>query len=87
MPQVFLNYKLKSVRGFAISTVFCVSLIITSLEDKPLTLQDITGGCFSLLQLVISSVFIDHAPSGIWANPGKLGLALFTLMYVELRDW
>ncbi|BEJ12078.1 hypothetical protein CspHIS471_0205380 [Cutaneotrichosporon sp. HIS471] len=64
-PQLILNAKLKSVRGFAISTI----------------LADLTGGIFSLAQLVISSVFIDGQVAGIWANPGKLGLALLTIMF------
>jgi cystinosin len=46
----------------------------------PADIQDLTGGILSLVQLVISAVFIDHAPSGIWANPGKLGLSLLTLV-------
>ncbi|KLT39863.1 hypothetical protein CC85DRAFT_235236, partial [Cutaneotrichosporon oleaginosum] len=62
-PQLILNYRLKSVRGFAIATI----------------LADLTGGVFSLAQLVISSVFIDGQVAGIWANPGKLGLALITI--------
>ncbi|GMK59559.1 hypothetical protein CspeluHIS016_0801650 [Cutaneotrichosporon spelunceum] len=64
-PQLILNYKLKSVRGFAITTI----------------LADLTGGIFSLAQLVISSVFIDGQVAGIWANPGKLGLALLTIVF------
>jgi cystinosin len=46
-----------------------------------LTLQDLTGGVLSLLQLVISSVFIAHDPSGIIANPVKLGLSIQSIVF------
>lgn len=46
-----------------------------------LTGQDLTGGVFSLLQLVISAALIDHQPAGIIANPGKLGLAILTIVF------
>lgn len=47
--------------------------------SRPADDQDLTGGFFSLFQLVISSVFIDGQVAGIWANPGKLGLSLLTI--------
>jgi hypothetical protein len=37
--------------------------------------QDLIGSILSFAQLVISSVFIAHDPSGITANPAKLGLS------------
>lgn len=37
--------------------------------------QDLAGSVFSFAQLVISSIFVAHDPSGILANPAKLGLA------------
>lgn len=63
LPQMFLHVAIRSTRGFSIGTIFC----------------DLTGGVFSLLQLVVQSVAIDGQPAGIWANPAKLGLALLTL--------
>jgi len=41
----------------------------------------LTGGVLSLLQLVISSVFIAHDPSGIIANPVKLGLSIQSIVF------
>lgn len=35
----------------------------------------------SLFQLVISSIFIEHDPSGIIANPVKLGLAFQSIVF------
>jgi hypothetical protein len=43
--------------------------------------QDLTGGVLSLLQLVISSVFIAHDPSAILANPVKLGLSIQSIVF------
>lgn len=63
LPQMVLHYAIKSTRGFSIGAIFC----------------DLTGGVFSLLQLVIQAVCIDGQPAGIWANPAKLGLSLLTL--------
>jgi cystinosin len=41
----------------------------------------LTGGVLSLLQLIISSVFIAHDPSGIVANPVKLGLSIQSIVF------
>jgi len=41
----------------------------------------LTGGVLSLLQLVISSIFIAHDPSGIIANPVKLGLSIQSIVF------
>lgn len=46
-----------------------------------LTSQDLAGGVLSLLQLVVSSVYIEHDPSGIIANPVKLGLAFQSIIF------
>ncbi|KAL1413521.1 hypothetical protein Q8F55_001295 [Vanrija albida] len=71
IPQLYLNYKLQTVQGFAITTIFL----------------DLTGGIFSLLQLVISAVFIDRQPAGIIANPGKLGMSGITFLFDFLFIW
>ncbi|WVN88210.1 uncharacterized protein L203_103411 [Cryptococcus depauperatus CBS 7841] len=65
VPQVILNHKLRAVEGFAIGAV----------------LYDMAGSVLSLAQLVISSVYIGHDPSGIIANPAKLGLSNLTLVF------
>ncbi|KAL7421762.1 hypothetical protein Q5752_003533 [Cryptotrichosporon argae] len=65
IPQIVLNYRLKSTEGFAITAITC----------------DAGGGILSLTQLVISSVAIDHAPAGIIANPVKLGLSILALVF------
>lgn len=44
-------------------------------------MQDLAGGVFSLFQLVISSVFIEHDPTGIIANPVKLGLSFQSIVF------
>lgn len=53
--------------------------------------QDLTGSVFSFLQLVVSSVFIEHDSSGIIANPAKLGLAglsvSFDLIFLVQKYW
>jgi cystinosin len=41
----------------------------------------LAGSVLSFAQLVVSSVFIEHDPSGIIANPAKLGLALLSLIF------
>lgn len=43
--------------------------------------QDLTGGILSLVQLVVSSVFISHYPIGIIANPAKLGLSVLAIAF------
>ncbi|WVF71616.1 hypothetical protein IAT40_006424 [Kwoniella sp. CBS 6097] len=65
IPQVVLNYRLRSVDGFAIGQIIC----------------DLIGSVLSFAQLVISSTFIDHHPSGIIANPAKLGLSFLSLTF------
>lgn len=53
--------------------------------------QDMIGSIFSFSQLVISSVFVDHDPSGIIANPAKLGLAglsfTFDIIFIVQKYW
>ncbi|GFZ44083.1 hypothetical protein JCM24511_01804 [Saitozyma sp. JCM 24511] len=75
IPQVILNTHLRSVEGFAIENI----------------LLDLTGSIFSFAQLVIASVFIEHDPSGIVANPAKLGLSLialsFDLVFIVQNYW
>ncbi|WVQ99276.1 hypothetical protein IAU59_006408 [Kwoniella sp. CBS 9459] len=65
IPQVILNYRLRSVEAFAIGQIIC----------------DLVGSVLSFAQLVVSSTFIDHHPSGIIANPVKLGLSIFGLFF------
>lgn len=43
--------------------------------------QDLGGAILSLIQLVVSSVFINHDPHGIIANPVKLGLSFFSMSF------
>ena len=43
--------------------------------------QDLAGGVLSLFQLVVSSIFIEHDASGIFANPVKLGLAFQSIVF------
>nr|KIR87702.1 cystinosin [Cryptococcus tetragattii IND107] len=75
IPQVVLNHRMRAVNGFAIGVIFC----------------DMIGSIFSFSQLVISSVFIDHDPSGIIANPAKLGLAglsfTFDIIFIVQKYW
>ncbi|EAL23549.1 hypothetical protein CNBA1960 [Cryptococcus deneoformans B-3501A] len=75
IPQVVLNHRMRAVNGFAIGVIIC----------------DIIGSVLSFSQLVISSVFIDHDPSGIIANPAKLGLAglsfTFDLVFIAQKYW
>ncbi|OCF36711.1 cystinosin [Kwoniella heveanensis CBS 569] len=75
IPQVVLNYRLRSVDGFAIGQIVC----------------DLIGSVLSFAQLVISSTFIDHHPSGIIANPAKLGLSFlsltFDLIFIAQKYW
>jgi cystinosin len=63
-------------------------MIRQSLISSP---QDLTGSIFSFAQLVIASVFIEHDPSGIVANPAKLGLSLialsFDLVFIVQNYW
>ncbi|RXK40114.1 hypothetical protein M231_02571 [Tremella mesenterica] len=49
IPQVILNWKVKSVEGFAIGAIIC----------------DVSGSILSFAQLVISSIWIEGDPSGI----------------------
>ncbi|WVQ72613.1 hypothetical protein IAR50_002171 [Cryptococcus sp. DSM 104548] len=63
VPQVVLNHRLRAMEGFAVGVV----------------IADLVGSVFSFSQLVISSVLIDNDPSGIIANPAKLGLAALSL--------
>jgi cystinosin len=54
-------------------------------------LQDLAGGVFSLIQLIIDAVFIDHHPWGIISNPVKLGLAFqsmaFDTIFILQKFW
>ncbi|ODN79761.1 hypothetical protein L202_03672 [Cryptococcus amylolentus CBS 6039] len=65
VPQVVLNHRLRAMEGFAVGVV----------------IGDIVGSVFSFSQLVISSVWIDNDPSGIIANPAKLGLAGLSFVF------
>ncbi|WWC70326.1 uncharacterized protein I206_104276 [Kwoniella pini CBS 10737] len=65
IPQVILNWKLRSVEGFAIGQIIC----------------DMIGSTLSFAQLVISSIFIDGDPGGIVANPAKLGLSFLSFAF------
>ncbi|KAK1924118.1 putative L-cystine transporter [Papiliotrema laurentii] len=65
IPQVLLNYRLKSAEGFATSQV----------------VLDLTGSFLSFAQLVISSIWVEHDPSGIIANPSKLGLSFLSVFF------
>lgn len=44
-------------------------------------MQDLTGSVLSFAQLVISSIWIEKDPSGIIANPAKLGLSLLSILF------
>ncbi|WVW83774.1 hypothetical protein I302_105795 [Kwoniella bestiolae CBS 10118] len=75
VPQVVLNWKLRSVEGFAIGQIIC----------------DLIGSVLSFAQLVISSTIINNDPSGIIANPAKLGLSFlsltFDLVFIFQKYW
>ncbi|WWC61749.1 uncharacterized protein I303_104334 [Kwoniella dejecticola CBS 10117] len=75
VPQVILNWKLRSVEGFAIGQIIC----------------DLIGSVLSFAQLVISSIFVDGDPGGIVANPAKLGLSFlsltFDLVFIVQKYW
>ncbi|KAK8864284.1 hypothetical protein IAR55_001530 [Kwoniella newhampshirensis] len=75
VPQVFLNHKLRGMEGFAVGVVAC----------------DMIGSVLSFAQLVISSIFIEGDPSGIIANPAKLGLSglsfSFDLIFLAQKYW
>ncbi|WVR07159.1 hypothetical protein IAU60_004200 [Kwoniella sp. DSM 27419] len=75
IPQVVLNYRLRSVEGFAIGQIVC----------------DLIGSVLSVAQLVISSIYVDGDPSGITANPAKLGLSAlsttFDLVFIAQKYW
>ena len=79
IPQVILNWRLKSVEGFAIGTILMVS--VGEMLQVDSLYQDLTGSILSFTQLVVSSVFIEHDASGIIANPAKLGLALLSPLF------
>lgn len=49
--------------------------------DAKLSVQDIIGSIFSFIQLVVGSIWIENDPSGIIANPAKLGLAALSFFY------
>ncbi|ORX36797.1 putative L-cystine transporter [Kockovaella imperatae] len=65
IPQVILNWQLRSVEGFAIGTI----------------ITDFMGSVLSFIQLVVSSIYIEHDPTGIIANPVKLGLSIISLVF------
>ncbi|WVQ67791.1 uncharacterized protein L199_005996 [Kwoniella botswanensis] len=75
IPQVVLNWKLRSVEGFAIGQIIC----------------DLIGSILSFAQLVISSILVSHDPQGIIANPAKLGLSFlsltFDLIFIVQKYW
>ena len=93
MPQVILNWRLRSVEGFAIGQILAVNHFprfhLGMLADWGN--QDLTGSTFSFTQLVVSSLAIEHDPSGIFANPAKLGLAGvslgFDLVFLVQKYW
>lgn len=94
LPQVLLNWRLSSVEGFSIGNVILVSrLRIHPLEATLDTdeMKDLTGSIFSFIQLIVSSIFVEHDPSGIVANPAKLGLAgltvVFDLVFLVQKYW
>lgn len=64
IPQAWINFKRKSTRGWSIDQI----------------LFDVTGGIFSLLQLVIDASFQGDW-SGITGNPLKLGLANVSIFF------
>lgn len=39
------------------------------------------GSIFSFIQLVVSAIYIEHDPSGIIANPAKLGLSALSMTF------
>ncbi|WWC89452.1 uncharacterized protein L201_004376 [Kwoniella dendrophila CBS 6074] len=65
IPQIILNWKLRSSKGFAIGGIIC----------------DLIGSFFSFGQLVISSIFIEGDAGGIIANPAKLGLSFLSVFF------
>ncbi|WVQ82200.1 hypothetical protein IAT38_004328 [Cryptococcus sp. DSM 104549] len=75
VPQVVLNHRLRAMEGFAVGVVIC----------------DLIGSILSFTQLAVSSIFVDGDPSGIWANPAKLGLAglslAFDLIFIAQKYW
>ncbi|KAH1487153.1 hypothetical protein LV164_000875 [Aspergillus fumigatus] len=64
VPQAWVNYKRKSTEGWSISQI----------------LFDLTGGVFSLLQLVLDSSFQSDW-SGITGNPVKFLLSNVTILF------
>jgi cystinosin len=64
-PQILLNFKRKSTRGFAIMGI----------------LLDVAGGILSLLQLFIDAQLINHDWSGVTGNRGKLGLSFISIFF------
>ncbi len=62
MPQVYLNWKRKSTVGWSLENV----------------ILDLTGGSFSLVQLVID-VFPRHNPAAF--NPTKFALAVIAIFF------
>jgi hypothetical protein len=90
VPQVWLNARLRSAEGFAIGNIILVSAARRALHDcgprsvrteRYADAQDMTGAVLSFAQLVVSSVFIAHDPSGIVANPAKLGLSALSFSF------
>jgi len=51
----------------------------------------LTGSFLSFTQLAISSIFLERDPSGIIANPAKLGLSMlsvtFDLVFIVQIYW
>ncbi|UZJ51203.1 hypothetical protein CBS101457_000523 [Exobasidium rhododendri] len=67
-PQMVLNFKRKSTRGFAIMGI----------------LLDGAGGLLSLLQLFIDAQIINHDWSGVTGDLGKLGLSFISIFFDSL---
>jgi len=64
-PQALLNWRLRSVEGFAIGQI----------------LADLGGSVLSFTQLAVSATVIDGDPAGIVANPVKLGISIFGVVF------
>ena len=64
VPQAWFNFQRKSTIGWAIGNV----------------LLDLTGGVFSILQMILLSINYDDWQS-IFGNPTKFGLGAFSIMF------
>ncbi|SNX86827.1 related to cystinosin [Melanopsichium pennsylvanicum] len=71
LPQIHLNRKRKSTKGFSIENI----------------LLDLIGGLLSLLQLILDAVWIQGSWNNVIGDWPKLGLGLLSIGFDSLLIW